>query len=78
MGRLASKEENLHRIMHEQNINLENMIFVGDDQPDSEAACNVGCEFIDIGTTADRFEIRPDLLITDLNKLCDVIIDMDQ
>ena len=72
-GKPVSKTENLQRIIEENNLRPEEIVFVGDNASDLAAAEEIGCKFIGIKMHAGKEETKPDNSVDNLADLKKVI-----
>ena len=69
MGSPESKEEHLKSILSLNNFSLSEIVYVGDSEMDQKAALSIGCKFIGIGSNSSRFNSKPVILLSTLEKL---------
>jgi phosphoglycolate phosphatase-like HAD superfamily hydrolase len=74
LGGPASKLANLRRIGDAAGVEREELLFVGDGEDDRSAAASFGCPFAGVvGPGPSRFAQEPEICITDLSGLTDVV-----
>jgi phosphoglycolate phosphatase len=69
MGSPESKEDHLKSILSLNNYSLSEVVYVGDSEMDQKASLSIGCKFIGIGSDWSRFNTRPVVLLSTLEKL---------
>lgn len=68
-GRPRTKEENLHRILQQEQVAPSALVFVGDGPGDLASALEVGCRFIGVRDDTGEFAARGVTSIPDLHGL---------
>lgn len=65
-GNPQSKEMHIRKILYSNKYTLSEIAYVGDSEADQKAASLVGCKFIGIGLNYDRFNNKPEILLSNL------------
>ena len=73
LGRPISKTENLLKILSIESIKPSNLLFVGDEQGDLNAAREFGCHFIGVMTERAAFEIIVPNPVSHIREMLDII-----
>lgn len=69
LGSPLSKSDHLRAIMEAEGLTENEVLMVGDGEPDRAAALDIGCPFVGITNTGNAFEQTPSIVIEDLNDL---------
>ena len=78
LGSPDSKEDHIDYIINKFKIIPNDVIYVGDSEVDRRSALNKGCFFIGIGSSSDRFKIKPTYMIEDMSDLLEIIINISK
>jgi phosphoglycolate phosphatase-like HAD superfamily hydrolase len=73
LGRPATKQENLARVMQRERIDGSRIVFVGDGRRDLEAARDSGCRFVGVRNRFNDFDPADVTMIDDLRGLPELI-----
>jgi phosphoglycolate phosphatase-like HAD superfamily hydrolase len=76
-GSEGGKLGNLERILELEKVGARGLVFVGDQQADSDAAEAIGCHFIAIENDLSLFARRPERPLADLTSLLRVVLALD-
>lgn len=66
MGGPRSKVEHVREIMGKYGLDPSEIIYVGDSETDRLTALEIGCGFVGVGNSSERFEKVPTILIDNL------------
>jgi phosphoglycolate phosphatase-like HAD superfamily hydrolase len=72
-GRPGTKVENLEKIMKREKIDPDEVVFVGDEQRDMDAALQCRCHFAGIQTNSSPFDPQPLHAINGISELEDLL-----
>ena len=77
LGRPRTKTKNLAQILEREMISGAEVVFVGDNEEDLDAARQCGCQFLGMVHNTSQFESQPLHSVRDLSELEGVINEMD-
>jgi len=69
LGFPPSKYENLRKILSRESLNPENLLMVGDDEQDLQAARECGCSFVAMQSSTSYFLSKPEYCVETLTAL---------